>query len=117
MDGDDGVPAVVLTAEHLLGLAGLDLAIEGVERLLQFGVDRLARLSPLEEHRKVLVAFAEGSDEIPVLLEPTPALEHLLCGGLVFPEVGGGRSRFEPRQLFFGPSVLKDSSADRQPGG
>jgi hypothetical protein len=107
----------VLTAEHLLGLAGLDLAIEGVEGLLQFGVDRLPRLSPLEEYREVLVSLAKGGDQIPILLEPAPALEHLLGGGLVFPEIRGGRSRFEPRQLFFGPSVLKDSSADRQPGG
>src|SRR5262245_24743914 len=39
MNRDERVLAIVLTAEHLLDLAGLHLLIEGLERLPEFGVD------------------------------------------------------------------------------
>jgi len=44
-------------------------------------------------------------------------LQDLLGLGLILPEIGGGGARLEAGQLFVETSTLKDSSADRQPGG
>ena len=52
MDGDDRVLAIVLAAEHLLDLAGLHFLIERVERLAEFGVDRLRRPRPIRRARR-----------------------------------------------------------------
>ena len=46
MDGDDGVGGVVLAAQHLLDLGGLDLGFERVERPGQVGGHVLAGLRP-----------------------------------------------------------------------
>jgi hypothetical protein len=54
MDGDDGVRAVVLAAEHLLRLGGVDSALELVEAALEIGIDRLAGGGPLEEDAEVV---------------------------------------------------------------
>ena len=56
MNRHDGVPAVVLAAEHLLDLAGLHFLIERVDGLRELGVDRFARGRPLDEHAEVVAA-------------------------------------------------------------
>jgi len=114
MDGEDGVLAIVLAAEHLLDLGGLHLLIQRVERLRELGVDRLAGLRPLDQHGEVVALFRERARKVAILLEPPPALQDLLCFGLVFPEIGGGRARLEARQLIVGAGGFKDSSADPQ---
>jgi hypothetical protein len=114
MDGEDRVRPIVLAAEHLLDLAGLDVLREDLERLREFGVDRLARVGPLDQHREVVALLLERNRELAILLEPAAALEHLLCFGLVFPEIGGGGARLEAGQFFVGASRLKDSSGDPQ---
>jgi hypothetical protein len=87
----------VLAAEHLLDLAGLHFLIEAIEPLRELGVDRLARLGPLDEHRQVVRLFGERYDEVTLLLEAAAALQDLLRFGLIFPEIGSGGARFEPR--------------------
>jgi hypothetical protein len=114
MNRHDGVPAIVLAAEHLLDLGSLHFLIERLERLPELGVNRLPRLRPLHEHGEVVALLRERFREIAVLLETASPLQDLLRFGLVFPEVGGGGARLEARQLFVGTGGFKDSSADRQ---
>src|SRR5205814_505131 len=113
MDRQDGVLAVVLAAQHLLDLPGLHLLVEGIERLTELGVDRLAGVGPLDQHGEIVALSLERQHEIAILLQPAPALLDLLRFGLVFPEIGGGRARFETRQLFNRLRDFKDSSGGR----
>jgi hypothetical protein len=78
----------VLAAEHLLRLAGIDFFRELVERAAEVVEHRLSRLGPLREHGQVLLALAQRFGQGAVLLEPPPALEQLLGGRLVLPEIG-----------------------------
>ncbi len=114
MDGDDGILAVVLAAEHLLRLGRLHFAVEGVESLRELRVDRLARLGPLDEYGQILALAPERREQIAILLQPAAALQDLLGFGLVFPEIGRGDARLEAGQFFVGTCGLKDSSAGRQ---
>jgi len=59
MDRDDRVLPIVLAAEHLLDLSRLDLLIEGLEGACELGVDRLARIGPLDEDREVVALLLE----------------------------------------------------------
>ena len=115
MNGEDGVLAIVLAAEHLLDLAGLHFLIERLERLRELGVDRLAGLRPFDQHGQVVALLLERQHQIAILLEPAPALQDLLRFGLVLPEIGRGGARLEAGQFFVGAGGFKDSSADRQP--
>jgi hypothetical protein len=104
----------VLAAEHLLDLAGLYFLIEQVKRGCQLAVNRLAGFGPLDEHREIVALPLQRPHQIPILLEPPPALQRLLRFGLVLPEIGRGRARFQTIQLLFGVVGFKDSSGDRQ---
>jgi len=104
----------VLAAEHFLDLAGLHFLIERLERLREFGIHRLARLGPFDEHPEVVALLLERHDQVAVLFEAAPALQHLLGFGLVFPEIGRGGARLEAGQFLVGAGDLKDSSADPQ---
>jgi hypothetical protein len=110
MDGQDGILAIVLAAEHLLDLGGLDLLVERVERLGELGVDRLPRVGPFEQDGEVVAPLLERGEQIAILLEPSATLQDLLRLGLILPEVGCGGARFEARQLLVGSSGFKDSS-------
>jgi hypothetical protein len=85
----------VLAAEHLLDLAGLDFLVEGIERLAQLGVNRLAGFGPFDEHGQIVAAFLERPNQLELLLEPAPALQHFLGFGLILPEIGRGGARLE----------------------
>jgi hypothetical protein len=104
----------VLAAEHLLDLAGLHLLVERIQRLGEFGVDRLARVGPFDEHGEIVGLLAERLDELAILLEAPPPLQDLLGFSLIFPEIGRGGARLEAGQFLFGAGGFKDSSADRQ---
>jgi hypothetical protein len=78
----------VLAAEHLLGLAGVDLAREVVESAAEIVGDGLARLGPLGQDVQILEPLAERLAEIAVLFETPPALQQFLRRRLVLPEVG-----------------------------
>ena len=104
---------VVLAAEHLLDLAGLDLALQLVEPAGELGLDGFALLQPVGEHLEVVGAAAQRRDEGDVLLEPPPALHHPLRLGLVLPEVGLADARFDAGQFFRGTCSVKDNSASQ----
>jgi hypothetical protein len=116
MDGDDGVLAIVLAAEHLLGLAGVDLGGEVVERTPQIVGHRLAGLGPFGEHGKILEPLAQRFAEIAILLETAPPLQQLLRRRLVLPEVRGTDALLDVLQLAGGMCCVKDSSAGRRRG-
>jgi hypothetical protein len=113
MDRDDRVLAIVLAAEHLLGLAGLHFGGELVEPLRKIAEDVLARLQPLDEHDEVVGAALQRLAERDVRFERLAALQRLLRGGLVLPEIGIGGLLLYLRELVAGPGRVKDSSADR----
>jgi hypothetical protein len=106
----------VFAAEHLLRLAGIDLGRELVERGAEIVGDRLARFSPLDEHGKIVDAPLQRIAEIAILLEPSPALEKLLCRRLILPEVRIRDARFDFGELVGRLCRVKDSSAGRWRG-
>jgi hypothetical protein len=116
MNRDDGVLAIVLAAEHLLRLAGVDLRGEIVERAREVVLDGLAGFGPLDEHGQIVGTPLQRRREVAVLFQPAPALQDLLRTGLVLPEVRGGDLRFYSRELFGGMCGVKDSSAGRWRG-
>ena len=63
MDGDDRVLAIVLAAEHLLDLAGLDFLVERVERLARTRRRPARRLQPIRPARQI-VAPSSGATRI-----------------------------------------------------
>jgi hypothetical protein len=114
MDRQNGVLAIVLAAEHLLDLAGLNLLIEEIERLREFGVHRLAGRRPLDENGQIVTLLPQGGAQLEILLEPPAALQDLLRLGLIFPEIGRGGARLQAVQFVRGTGGFKDSSADPQ---
>jgi hypothetical protein len=113
VDRDDRVLAIVLAAEHLLDLPGLDFLIEGFERLGEVVVDRLARFGPLGEDREVVALPLERQHQVAILLEAATPLQDLLGFGLVFPEIRRGDARLEAGQFVVESCGFKDSSAGR----
>jgi len=107
----------VLAAEHFLDLCRLHFAIEGIERLREFRIDRLAGLGPLDQDGQVVTLFLEREHQVAVLLETPPALQDFLRFELVFPEIGRGGARLEAGQFVGWMRSFKDSSADRSRGG
>jgi hypothetical protein len=99
VDGDDGVEAIVLAAEHLAGFGGLDVLLEVVEAFQQVAVDGLAGLGPLDEHAKILRAGLQRVAERDLLVEPPAALQQLLRLGLVLPEIGLGDTGLDAIEL------------------
>ena len=61
MDRDDGVAAVVLAAQHLPRLGGLDVGLELVEALGQLRLDRLAGLGPFHQDGQVIDSAPQAS--------------------------------------------------------
>jgi hypothetical protein len=114
MDGDDGVLAVVLAAEHLLGLAGVDLRGEIVEGAAEVIGDRLPGLGPLDENGEVFQPLAQRLAEVVVLFEPAAALQQFLRRSLVLPEVRRRNAFFDGLQLAGGMCGVKGSSAGRR---
>jgi hypothetical protein len=92
MDGDNGVAAIVLAAEHLLRLAGLDLRLVRVEAADEIGLDVLALLEPLDQHGQVVGPLAEAVAQRQVVFEPAPPLQDLLRLDLILPEIRGGET-------------------------
>ena len=81
------VGPVVLAAQHLLELRALDEGLELRQGALEVGRHVLPRLLPLEQHARVVLLPLELREELQVGLDPLPALEDLLGGLLVAPEV------------------------------
>ena len=104
MDGDDRVLAIVLAAEHLLGLAGVDFRRQIVEAAREIVGDRLARLRPLDQHAEILGAASQRLAEI---ADPLRAV--VAAGAASARRPGPSRSR-DPRRA---ASILESSSAGR----
>jgi hypothetical protein len=113
MNGDDGVLAIVLAAEHLLRLAGFDLADQFIEAAREILGHRLPRLRPFDQHREIVDAPAQRFTQVAVLFEAAAPLQQLLGAGLIFPEVGVGDPQLYAGELVGGAGCVKDSSADR----
>ena len=111
MDGDDRVLAIVLAAEHLLGLASVDLCREVVERAAEILSNRLSGFGPFDEDRQVVDLALQRFAERAVVLQTPAALEQLLCCSLVLPEVRGSNAFFDLGEFVGGSCGVKDSSA------
>ena len=111
MDGDDGVGAIVLAAEHLLDLGGLDFALRARRARAADRADVLALPGPFEQHAEVVELAGQRVAQLDFVGQPAAALQRLLRLGLVLPEVGRGDAGFELGQLAGGVGGVKDSSA------
>ena len=112
--GDDRVLGVVLAAEHLLDLAGLDFDLQLVEPAHEVAADVLAGVEPLAQDDQVVGALAQRLQQRDVFVEAPAPLQHLLRRGLVVPEVGRAGLRLEAREFLLGASGVKDTSRVRQ---
>jgi hypothetical protein len=117
MNRDDGVAAIVLAAEHLLGFARRDLGAQLVEAAREIVGDGFTRLRPLDEDREVVDAALERLAHADVVFEAAAALEELLRAGLVLPEVRVGRLLLYLLEFVGRAGGVKDSSADRMRAG
>jgi hypothetical protein len=106
----------VLAAEHLLGLAGVDLRGQIIERPGQIVGHRLSRFCPLDQDREIVGAALQPLAEIAILFEPATALQQLLRRRLILPEVRIGDARFDEREFVRRLGGVKDSSAGRWRG-
>ena len=106
--------AIVLAAEHLLDLAGLDLLVERVEARREFGVHRLARLGPFDEHAEVVALLLERENEIAILLERRRRCWTFCASAWSFQKSGAAARTSRRVSSSSGRVGLKDSSADRQ---
>jgi hypothetical protein len=87
----------VLAAEHLLGLGGINLRFQRVERPRQVGANVLAALRPLEQDADVVNFLGKAVAQLEVFGEPALPQQRLLRFGLVVPECGSGNLLFELR--------------------
>jgi hypothetical protein len=106
----------VLAAEHLLGFAGVDLGRQLVDAPGEIFEDGLAGFDPLDQDGEVVGAALEGVAEGQILFEASAALQQLLGGCLVLPEVRVGDALLYGGELFCRMGRVKDSSADRRRG-
>jgi hypothetical protein len=113
MDGDDGVLAIVLAAEHLLDFTGVHHSRKLLETGGEIGKHVLALPRPFHQHAHVLGALGERGDEVDLFLDAAAPLKDLLGLGLVVPEIRSGRAGFYAGQFFCGVRGLKDNSGDR----
>jgi len=93
----DGVGGIVLAAEHLLRLDGVDLRLERIEGARQVAGDVLAAARPFEQDADVVDLLAEAVALLEIFGKAALPLEGLLRFGLVVPEIGGGDAAFELR--------------------
>jgi hypothetical protein len=80
----------VLTAQHLLGVRGVDLVLERVEGVGEIGGNVFSPLCPLEQHPDVVDLLRQAVAELDVFGEAALPLQCLLRFGLVVPEIRSG---------------------------
>src|SRR4029453_6990140 len=117
MNGHNRVLAIVLAAEHLLRLAGVDRAGEIVEALGEIVGNWLSGFRPLNEDGKVVGPSSQGLAEVAVFPQRAPPLKEFLRGPLILPEIRIRYPLFYCGELFCGAGGVKDSSAGRMHGG
>jgi hypothetical protein len=111
MNRHDRVLAIVLTAEHLLRLPGVNRSREIVETACEVVGDRLACLCPLDQDGKVVGSASQRLAEVAILFEPSSALQQLLGGRLILPEIRLRDAFFYCGKFFCGAGRVKDNSA------
>jgi hypothetical protein len=116
MNGDDRVLGVELAREHRPDFAGLDVAAEAVERLLEVGGDVFALLRPVDEDGEIVRLLAQRGGERAIVFDAAAALLDLLRRGLVLPEVGRGGAQIEVVQFAGKAGFVKAPSAGRRRG-
>jgi hypothetical protein len=116
MNGHDGVLAIVLSPEHLLGFARVDHVRQFVEPAREFVQDRFAPLGPFDQDGEILRPRPQRLAEGPILFEPAAPLQQLLSRRLVLPEIGFGDAVFYGCEFGCRMCGVKDSSADRMRG-
>jgi hypothetical protein len=114
MNRDDGVPAIVLAAEHLLDFAALDQAGELLDPRRQLARHILTLAGPVDEHTQVVRFRLERGNQLDFFLDTAAALQGFLRLDLVVPEVRRGRASLYLRELVAGACGFKDSSANRR---
>ena len=113
MNRHDRVLSIVLAAEHLLDLARVDFLREILEPARHVVADGLPLLRPFEEDAEVVGAPFQRIAELTILFETAAALQQLLGGRLVLPEVRVRNALFDSGEFVRGTGGVKDSSADR----
>jgi hypothetical protein len=88
MDRDDGVLPIHLAAEHRSDLTGLNVAAERLEAALEIARDVLALPRPIDKHTQVVELTTQRLGQRAVVFEPAAALQQLLCGRRILPELG-----------------------------
>ena len=114
MNRDDGVPAIVLAAEHFLDFTALDEIGELLNALRELGSDIFPLACPIDEHAEVVCLGSERCDQLDLFLDAAAALEDFLRLDLVVPEIGRRRAGFYLCELVTRASGLKDNSGDRR---
>jgi hypothetical protein len=117
MNRHDGVLAIVLSSEHLLGFAGVDHVRQFVEPVREVVEDWLTPLGPLDQDGEILPTRPQRLAEGTILFQPSAPLQQLLGCRLVLPEIGFGDALLYGCEFGCGMCGVKDSSADRMRGG
>jgi hypothetical protein len=113
MDGDDGVGAVVLAAQHLARFRAFDFLLQLIERTRQVSGDVFARARPLDKDADVVGAPLERLQQRTVFIKAAAPLHYFLSLFLIAPEVRRRGPRLYLRELFVEVGALKDASAAR----
>jgi hypothetical protein len=87
----------MLASQHLLGLGGVHLGVERIQRTRQVRGDVLSSLSPLDQDAEIVNFLGEAVAQLEVFRQPALALQGLLRLGLVVPELRGRDLLFELR--------------------
>jgi hypothetical protein len=114
MDGDDRVLGVELARKECPDLAGVDVGGECNQTGIDLGGDGLSLLRPIDKDGKVIGALAQRRGQRAILFEPPAALQDLLRGGLILPEVRIADAPLEARELVGQPRFVKVPSAARR---
>jgi hypothetical protein len=112
VDGDDGVLAIHVAAEHRADLAGLNIAREHVDGPLEIRRDVLALSRPVDENGDVVLLLAQRLRQDAVVIQPAPTLQRLLRRGGILPEVRGRNLRLELGQFANEFGFVKAPSED-----
>jgi hypothetical protein len=110
MDGDDGVLAIQLARQHRPYFAGLDVAGVLLEPAAEVVGHVLALSRPVHKDGEIVGLPAQRLGKRPFVLELAAALQDLLGGGLIFPEVGDGDLRLDVGQLALQAGFVKAPS-------
>ncbi len=111
MDRQDGVPFVVVAAEHVPELHVVDAGADSFELFVDISRKRrvLRLLRQLDIGLGISQAPCEGIPAVHPFLLPADLLHHLLGADVVFPEMGGLALFLESGYFLFTGGDVKDN--------